>query len=329
MGPEPWGASRSMGGAYHGCPRSFSSSHQGPQQHGAIASKGLMDRPCCCAASRTARGGDGFSEGAGAANLALPSGSREDSRRKGETGMADRFRLIHFKSGDSERTSQHSTHDGHPSQEDRRKEKSLRLDRQPETFSFQTTLGQLKADLRHGDPEVRVLALRYLEQLDASTALPFLQEALSDQDVTVRTQAVRSLSRFRSSEATPLLRKGLRDANPAVRVGALRGLFLSGERLDQHLLLQLLSDESSWVRRKLATLLGWYRVEGALPVLTQLAKDPEAKVRKAALVSLLSLYPDEGKDWLFQAYRDEDQEIRLWARKALEKWITRTRARSF
>lgn len=241
--------------------------------------------------------------------------------------MADRFRLIHFKSGDSERISGQPQF-GHRFEEERRKEKAPRFDHQPDTFSFQTTLNQLKADLRHGDPQVRVLALRYLEQLEPATALPFLQEALSDQDGIVRAQAVRSLSRLRTLEATPLLKKGLRDPDPEVRMGALRGLFLSGERLDQHLLLQLLSDESPWVRRKLATLLGWYRTEGSLPVLTQMAKDPEAKVRKAALISLVALYPEEGKDWLFQAYRDEDQEIRLWAKKALEKWMMRTKGKS-
>lgn len=235
--------------------------------------------------------------------------------------MADRFRLIHFKSGDSERASPPSTHYGHPFEKDGRKEKTIRLDHQPETFSFQTTLAQLRADLQHGDPHVRVLALRYLEQLEPSIALPFFQEALSDQHRAVRAQAVRSLSTLRTSEAAPLLRKGIRDDDPEVRMGALRGLFLLGERLDQHLLLQLLSDESPWVRRKLATLLGWYRVEGALPILTQMAKDPEAKVRKAALISLLTLYPEEGKDWLFQAYRDEEEEIRIWAKKALEKWM--------
>lgn len=242
--------------------------------------------------------------------------------------MADRFRLIHFKSGDSERGSSQPPPFRHHLEQDGRKERPIRLDHHPETFSFQTTLHQLKADLQHGDPEVRVLALRYLEQLEPSTALPFLQEALSDPHRAVRGQAVRSLSRLRVSEAIPLLRKGLRDADPEVRMGALRGLFLSGEKLDQHLLLQLLSDESPWVRRKLATLLGWYRVEGALPILTQMAKDPEAKVRKAAFISLLTLYPEEGKDWLFQAYRDEDVEVRSWARNAMEKWMTRIKGKS-
>jgi HEAT repeat protein len=240
--------------------------------------------------------------------------------------MADRFRLIHFKSTDSERMTSpaagltlaagdRASAGASPS--------SQGPDGQ-ETISSRTVLNQAKADLKHPDPRVRILSLQYLEKIEASLAVPLLREAVSDPDSRVRGQAVRSLIRFREPGLTPLLRRCLRDSDPGVRMGALRGIFLSGEGIDSNLLLQLLSDESPWVRRKLATLLGWTPMEGVLPILSEMSKDQDARVRKAALLSLMTLYPEEGRERLFEAYNDEEPEIRLWAKKTLENWVAQS-----
>jgi HEAT repeat protein len=115
------------------------------------------------------------------------------------------------------------------------------------------------------------------------------------------------------------LKKYVKDREPLIRITALRGMFLWNEKIDRNLLLQFLSDESSWVRRKVATLLGWTPVEGAFPILMQLSKDPDPEVRKAALSSLLNLYPEESETRFMGVLTDKDPNLRTWARRHLEK----------
>ncbi len=73
----------------------------------------------------------------------------------------------------------------------------------------------------------------------------------------------------------------------------------------------------------MATLLGWDQAEGALPLLVELSKDQDRKVRKAALFSLSSLYPEESRDRLAEAMIDSDPELRSWAKGAFKKMVER------
>ena len=194
----------------------------------------------------------------------------------------------------------------------------------PEALSSEAVLKQAKADLRHPDPQVRILAIRYyLEKSYPSIPLSLLQEILSDRDPDVRSQALRSLIKFRSPIVPPLLRKYLKDTDPRVRIAALRGMFQYQERIDLNIFLQFLSDESSWVRRKVATLLGWTQIEGALPILMEMSRDEDSMVRRAALLSLTTLYPDESKDRLLEAMADSDPDLRKWVKVSLEKIMAR------
>jgi HEAT repeat protein len=193
----------------------------------------------------------------------------------------------------------------------------------PETLSFEAVLKQAKGDLRHPDPQVRILAIRYyLEKSFPSIPLSLLQEILSDRDPDVRAQALRSLVKFRNPIVSPLLKKYLKDSDPRVRIAALRGMFQFQEKIDLNLFIQFLSDESTWVRRKVATLLGWAQIEGALPILKELSRDDHSRVRKAALFSLATLYPDESENLLIEAMTDPDPELRKWAKGTLENLLT-------
>ncbi len=194
----------------------------------------------------------------------------------------------------------------------------------PVALSSEAVLKQARTDLKHPDPQVRLLAIRYyLEKTYPSIPLSLLQEILSDRDPEVRAQALRSLIRFRNPIVSPLLRKYLRDSDARVRIAALRGMFQFQEKIDLNIFLQFLSDESTWVRRKVATLLGWVQIEGALPILKELSKDVHSVVRRAALFSLVTLYPDEGENLLIEAMSDPDPELRKWAKTTLEKILTR------
>jgi HEAT repeat protein len=193
------------------------------------------------------------------------------------------------------------------------------------TFSTQAILKQARADLEHPDPKARILAIRYLENSDPSVTLPLLQEVLFDKDPEVRIQALSSLIKFKNSNIFPLLKKSLRDKDPRVRLLAIRGMFRMGEKIDLNILLQLLSDESPWVRRRLATLLGWGQNEGVFPIVMELSKDADAGVRKAALFSLTTLYPEECENRLVEAMTDSDPDVRKWAKGTLERMAAKPR----
>jgi HEAT repeat protein len=197
-------------------------------------------------------------------------------------------------------------------------------DHMPETSSSEVVLKQAKADLRHPDPQVRILAIRYyLEKSYPSIPLSLLQEILSDRDPDVRVQVLRSLIKFRSPIISPLLKKYLKDSDSRVRIAALRGMLQYQERIDLNIFLQFLSDESTWVRRKVATLLGWAQIEGALPILKELSRDVHSMVRRAALFSLETLYPGESENLLIEAMTDPDPDLRKWAKTTLEKILAK------
>lgn len=190
----------------------------------------------------------------------------------------------------------------------------------PETHTTREILKQAKADLKHSDPKVRILAVKYyLEKSHLSIPMPLLQDILSDPDASVRAEALSILITFGSPIVSPFLKKHLRDPDPMVRLIALKGMFRFNEKMDLNLLMQFLSDDSPYVRRKVATLLGWNQIEGALPILMEMSKDEDMRVRKAALFSLATLYPEEGEQRLMDAMVDPHPDIRQWARDQLNK----------
>jgi HEAT repeat protein len=238
--------------------------------------------------------------------------------------VADRFRLAYLKSTGLERSDFAESFSSHDTGKMMGAFSPLPKRNISETFSSEAILKQAKADLKNPDSKVRILAVKYyLEKSYPSIPLSLLQEILSDRDPNVRAEALQSLIKFRGSIISPLLKKYLKDSDPRVRITALRGMFQYQEKIDPNILLQCLSDESTWVRRKVATLLGWAHIEGALPVLVELSRDQDPMVRKAALFSLTTIYPDESEDRLMEAMTDSDQGLRKWAKMTLEKIAAR------
>lgn len=191
-------------------------------------------------------------------------------------------------------------------------------------YTTREILKQARVDLKHPHPKVRMSAVKfYLEKSHLSITMDLLQEILSDPDPGIRAEALSSLITFGNPIVSPFLKKHLRDPDPSVRMVALKGMFQFKEKMDLNLLMQFLSDDSPWVRRKVATLLGWHPIEGCLPILTEMSKDGDSRVRKAALFSLITLYPEEGEGRLMEAMADPDPDIRKWAKDQLNKRIDR------
>jgi HEAT repeat protein len=239
--------------------------------------------------------------------------------------VSDRFRLIYLKSTDLEKSKRDEPPSFHTPEEIPRNDFPSTESMMAGTYSTQAILKQAHADLEHPDPKTRILAIRYLENSDPAITLPLLQEVLFDKDPEVRIQALASVIKFKDSNTLPLLKKSLRDQDPRVRLLAIRGMFRMEGNIDLNILLQSLSDESPWVRRRLATLLGWGEHEGVFPIIMELCKDADAAVRRAALFSLTTLYPEECENRLVEAMTDSDPDIRKWAREALETMATRPR----
>jgi HEAT repeat protein len=237
--------------------------------------------------------------------------------------MGERFRLIYLKSTGPEKSELEESSPPRCSEEISDLVPSSSKYSTPDTLSSKAFLNQAKADLKHPDPKVKILAIQYLEQCNPSITVPLLQEILSDPDPDVRAQALHSLIKFRDPIVSPLLKKYLKDKDPRVRIAALKGLFNDKEKIDLNILIQFLSDESSWVRRKIATLLGWTQIEGVFPILVEMSKDRDPKVRKAGLFSIITLYPEEGENRLVEAMTDSDPDLRRWARVTLEKMVSR------
>ena len=236
--------------------------------------------------------------------------------------MSDRFRLVYLKSTGAEESEFNESFSSHENNKMVLPDPSSTVGPVPESFSSEAILKQAKADLKNPDPKVRILAIKYyVEKSYPSIPMALLQEILSDRDPDVRAQALRSLIKFRSPIVSPFLKKYLKDSDPKMRIAALRGMFQYRERIDLNLLLQFLSDESTWVRRKVATLLGWTQIEGTLPILMELSKDQAPMVRRAALFSLVTLYPEEAEDRFMEAMTDPDRSLREWAKTTLEKMV--------
>jgi HEAT repeat protein len=237
--------------------------------------------------------------------------------------VKDRFRLIYLKSPESEKPGPEDSFSSRIHEESLNTDFPSSIAEFPERLSSQAVLNQVKEDLKNGDSKSKKMAIQYLEKVGPSVAISLLQEALLDRDPEIRVQAFISLTQFEDPSVYPLLKKYLRDRDPRIRMSALRGLFKHKEKIDLNILLQFLSDESSQVRRKLATLLGWTQMEGILPILTEMSKDRDPKVRKAALFSLVSLYPEESEDRLIDAMTDPEVDLRRWAKDILEKSLVK------
>jgi len=234
--------------------------------------------------------------------------------------MVDRFRLIYLKSTELEELGLNEPIPSHDEKKMTVPSSSPAQSNIPETFSSEAILRQAEADMKHPDPKVRILGIKYyIEKKYPSLSVSPLQEILSDSDPDVRVQALRSLIRLRSPIVSPFFKKYLKDRSPKVRIAALRGVFQYKEKIDLNLLLQFLSDESSRVRRKVATLLGWTPMEGSLPILMELARDPDSVVKKAALFSLTTIYPEESENRLMEAMADSDPNLRKWIKMTLEE----------
>ncbi|MFE5485813.1 fumarate reductase/succinate dehydrogenase flavoprotein subunit [Streptomyces sp. NPDC056527] len=165
------------------------------------------------------------------------------------------------------------------------------------------------------DIDVRIHAVRALVSVDA---VPELTPAAADPAREVRVAVARGLAAVRAPEPAPLLPL-LDDPDPLVKGAALASLATTGCPPEYAETATAALAEPAWqVRAGAATALRSARTAQAVPALAKALADPNADVRKAAVLALLSHRDDpEARVALASVTADPDADVRAHAARAL------------
>ncbi|MEU0403378.1 fumarate reductase/succinate dehydrogenase flavoprotein subunit [Streptomyces sp. NPDC006197] len=174
--------------------------------------------------------------------------------------------------------------------------------------------GVYAAALADTDIEVRTTAVRALVSVDA---VPELAVATADPAREVRVALARGLAAVRAPAPAPL-DPLLDDADPLVRGAALAALAATGCPPGYAARAAAALADPAWqVRAGAATALRSALSAEAVPALAKTLADPNADVRKAAVLSLLRHSADpEARAALATAAADPDADIRAYASRA-------------
>ncbi|MEU1332923.1 fumarate reductase/succinate dehydrogenase flavoprotein subunit [Streptomyces sp. NPDC005865] len=167
------------------------------------------------------------------------------------------------------------------------------------------------AALGDTDIGVRIHAVRALVSVDATTQLV---GAVADPAREVRVAVARGLAAVRDP-APAHLAPLIDDPDPLVRAAALTGLAATGCPLPYAVrAVSALGDPAWQVRAGAATALSAAPADPAVPALAKASADPEADVRKAAVLALLAHATDpDARAALAAATADSDADVRAYA----------------
>ncbi len=158
--------------------------------------------------------------------------------------------------------------------------------------SPEQALPRLAALLNDPNPELRRTAAQALGKIARKEAVPALMGALRDPDAGVRRHAAWALGMIGEDAVGPdrsPLASLLFDPDPGVREAAALALGLTGDtQTGIELLLERVRESGtpSDSKRLAAASLGGMEARTAVPVLTKLLADPDARVRRWAVAAL-------------------------------------------
>ncbi|MEU6820088.1 fumarate reductase/succinate dehydrogenase flavoprotein subunit [Streptomyces atriruber] len=170
------------------------------------------------------------------------------------------------------------------------------------------------AALADADIDVRIHAVRALVSVDATADLA---AAVDDPAREVRVAVARALAAVRDPSPS-WLAPFLDDPDPLVRAAALTSLAVTGCPVPYaDRAVAALGDPAWQVRAGAAAALRTAPPDPAVPALAKASTDPEADVRKAAVLSLLDhATAPEARAALATATKDPDADIRAYATRA-------------
>jgi HEAT repeat protein len=151
--------------------------------------------------------------------------------------------------------------------------------------------------------------------------VPHLESLLADADPEVRRTAAESLGKLGQPSSAEALVKALNDPDPSVRRISAWALGRLGEDVGDRILSTLadrLHDSSEQVRLSVAQAIGELgATKTVIEQLAQALKTPDATIRRAAVLALLSLDAPSAYPALVEALRDDDAFVRQGAVAAL------------
>jgi HEAT repeat protein len=166
------------------------------------------------------------------------------------------------------------------------------------------------------DHRVRIEAVRALVSVDDADGVA---AAARDDNREVRIVAANGLATLRAGQDT--VRSLIADTDPLVRAAALAALAEIGcEEADLSAVQRALQAPAWQVREGAARALSGATAELAVPRLSRALVDEHLDVRKAAVLSLSRWADSEAaaRDALRAALKDDDADVRAYARRALE-----------
>ena len=157
----------------------------------------------------------------------------------------------------------------------------------------------------------------------SEAAIPELLRALEDEDYGVRKKAVEALGEMNSPEAIPGLPRALPDEHFYVPWREIEALVKISppEAISRFLMLRVLANDKSDVRKRAAEVLGKISLPEVIPglLLLQALADEHSSVRGRAAEALGKIGSPEAVPGLLQALADEHFLIRARAAEALGK----------
>ena len=181
----------------------------------------------------------------------------------------------------------------------------------------------LVGELTDTDSQVReasAWALGNLGEEVTDLAGPALANLLWDSVADARATAARALGQMRPSGAlVAIILKAVHDSNPGTRLAGVQALGWLESPVSFKTLIQALKDPDSRVRQAAVAALGELGDVRAAPFLIErLSSDREAGVRSEAVFRLGTLDGPAALQALQAAIRDTDPRVRIWARAAVE-----------
>jgi len=158
-----------------------------------------------------------------------------------------------------------------------------------------------------------------VEKLEAKQDIPGLIKAMQyKHDVWIPIKAVQALGRIKDARAVPALCSEINDLK-GNRLYAIVALGEIGDESALDTLINLLSDESSFVREAVVQALGKIGGAKCIPSLVKACKDPDNKVASAAFEAIRFSCGEGIGSPLLQALKDSDKKVKQAAAYALSR----------
>ena len=171
------------------------------------------------------------------------------------------------------------------------------------------------------DPFFRQIAASSLGEIGSSRAADALIERLSDENSNVRGEAAGALGKMKVEKAVARLTAMLEEESGHVFYGAAEALGRIGSLKALDPLIAALNVSNQWNRRMVVAALGDLGSDKAVDPLLEVLKenDLDVEVRREMMVTFLKIRSAGTTEALTNALKDEDREVRIYAREALKK----------